>query len=78
MKIHVFAILKDFYSESFEIDGKGIESIEDLKHQLSNINKSATQILESCRFAVNEEFVKGNYQLKEDEHVYIIPPSSGG
>jgi sulfur-carrier protein len=78
MKIQVFAILKDFYSETFEIDGAGIKSIEDLKHQLSNINRSATQILESCRFAVNEEFVKVNYQLKEDEHVYIIPPSSGG
>jgi sulfur-carrier protein len=78
MKIHVFAILKDFYSENFEIDGSDIKSIEDLKHALSNINKSATTVLEACRFAVNEEFVNGSYQLNENEHVYIIPPSSGG
>jgi sulfur-carrier protein len=78
MKIQVFAILKDFYSETFEINGSQIRTIEELKHQLSNVNKSATQILESCRFAVNEEFVSENYELTEDEHVYIIPPSSGG
>jgi len=78
MKIQVFAVLKDYYSESFEINNPQIDTIQELKNELIKINDSASQIINACRFAINEEFVSGNFQLKANEHIYIIPPSSGG
>lgn len=78
MRIQVFAILKDYFDEVFEIENTQAGSISELKNELIKVNESATSVLNSCRFAVNETFVPGDYQLKEDEHIYIIPPSSGG
>lgn len=71
-------MLKDYFDETFEIKASEVTSISDLRNKLQFINPSAADVLNSCRFAVNEEFVQGNYQLKEEEHVYILPPSSGG
>lgn len=71
-------MLKDYFDETFEIKSSEVTSISELKNKLQCINPSAAGVLNSCRFAVNEEFVQGNYQLKEEEHIYIIPPSSGG
>jgi len=78
LKIHVFAILKDYFDEVFEIENAQVTSIAALRNELIKVNGSAAIVLNSCRFAVNEEFVPADYELKEDEHIYIIPPSSGG
>ncbi len=78
MKINVFAILKNFYDESFELNNAQILSVSDLKNELIKINPSAASLLNSCRFAVNEEFVSEDFQIKVNEQIYILPPSSGG
>ena len=77
MKIQVFAILKDFFKKEFELKAK-ITTISDLRRHLSAVNPDAAAVLKLCRFAVQDEFVTDQYQLTGNEHIVVIPPSSGG
>ena len=53
-------------------------TIKDLKNELERLNPGSGKILQACRFAVNENFVSQDYNLKEHDKVAVIPPSSGG
>ena len=77
MKIEVFAVLKDYFKNEFELDTT-VSSIEALKSLLITLQPDAIDILSSCRFAVNNEFIDNNFQLKDSDIISIIPPSSGG
>ncbi|WP_168194014.1 MoaD/ThiS family protein [Pontibacter sp. SGAir0037] len=77
MKIQVYAALKEYYDKEFELDGD-IRDVAALKEQLRKLNGAADGVLRSCRFAVDDTFVGADYQLKEDDVVSVIPPSSGG
>jgi len=77
MKIQVFAKLKDFFKREFKIEVK-ISTIADLREYMGMVNPDAVQLLKLCRFAVHDEFVSDHYQLDGNEHVIVIPPSSGG
>ena len=57
---------------------EALKDIEALKKFLIVKNPEAAGILNSCRFAVNDELVGIHYNLKADDIVSIIPPSSGG
>lgn len=77
MKIEVFAALKDYFDSEFEITGNA-SSIEAVKAILVNLQPSAIDILDTCRFAVNDEFIDNDFQLQDSDTISIIPPSSGG
>jgi len=77
MTIHVYAKLKDYFSPEFELDAVA-HNTDELNLRLLDINGQAGQILDSCRFAVEEGFIDNEYKLKENDTVIIIPPSSGG
>ena len=77
MKIEVFAVLKDFYDKQFTI-GEALKDINELKCYLIAQRPEAKGILGSCRFAVNDELVGSHYNLKSDDRISVIPPSSGG
>lgn len=77
MKIEVYAALKDFFEKEFTIS-LSLQTIAELKEYLIQKNIAAEQLLSICRFAVNDEFVDINYKLKPNDHIHIIPPSSGG
>ena len=77
MKIQVFAILKDFFKKEFELQVKP-QTIAELRVHLAKLNPDATQVLKRCRFAVQDEFVTDQFTLRGNEHVVVIPPSSGG
>lgn len=77
MKIQVFAILKDFYKKEFELKAR-INTVSDLRRHLAMVNPDAAPVLKRCRFAVQDEFVTDQYQLNGNEHIVVIPPSSGG
>jgi molybdopterin synthase sulfur carrier subunit len=77
MKIEVFAALKDYFDSEFEITANA-SSIEAVKAILVNLQPSAIDILNRCRFAVNDEFIDNDFQLQESDTISIIPPSSGG
>ena len=77
MKIHVYAGLKDYFSSEFELEAIA-HNTDELKLRLLDINGQAGQILDSCRFAVEEGFIDNAYKLKANDTVIIIPPASGG
>jgi sulfur-carrier protein len=76
MKVTVYAVLKDYFDPSFDIEN--ISSIEELKRKLEEVRPSAAPVLQACRFAVNDEFVNLDFKIKEDDNISILPPASGG
>ena len=76
MKITVYAVLKDYFEQSFDIDK--VSSVQELKKKLEEIKPSAAPVLSACRFAVNDEFVNLDFKIKEDDSISILPPASGG
>ena len=77
MRVQVFAGLKDFFDKEFEAD-ESIKTLVELRHSLIRLKPEAENILNNCRFAVDDEFVDMNYKLKTNDTIAIIPPSSGG
>lgn len=77
MKFEVFAALKDYFEAEFELTTNAT-SVEVVKAILANLQPAASDMLTMCRFAVNDEFIDNDFQLKENDIVSIIPPSSGG
>ncbi len=77
LQIQVFAVLKDFFKQEFEVNVP-VSTIEELKNEMVRINPSAQKILQACRFAVNDQFVSNEYNLHEHDKVVVLPPSSGG
>lgn len=77
MKVEVFAVLKDFYDKRFTVDA-ALQDIDALKRYLIARNPEAASVLNACRFAVNDELVSSHYNLKADDNISVIPPSSGG
>lgn len=77
MKVQVFAILKDYFDKEFQVQ-ETIPNTGVLKERLIRSNPSAAGILDICRFAVEDEFIDDQYQLQENDTIYIIPPGSGG
>ena len=77
MKVQVFAVLKEYFDKEFELH-ENIHNIPALKERLVQFSPPASGILNSCRFAVNDEFIDNDFQLAENDTIYIIPPGSGG
>jgi sulfur-carrier protein len=77
MKIHVYAALKEHFDPEFELK-ETVHNTDELKACLQEINADAAELLQSCRFAVEEGFIDNAYKLKDNDTVVIIPPSSGG
>ena len=77
MKVQVFAALKDYFEKEFEVAGE-VQDVAALKERLAALKPGSRNMLQICRFAVGDEFVTQDYQLKENDTVCVIPPSSGG
>jgi len=77
MKLLYFAILRErLKKDQEEIEFKG--TISQLRQLLIEKYPELEPVLKVVRFAVNEEYVGDEYQLKGDERVALIPPVSGG
>ena len=77
MKIHTYAVLKDFFDKEFVIDD-AVATVGNLQAALAKKNPAAANVLELCRFAVKDEFVTNDFALQSQDEIHIIPPSSGG
>ena len=77
MKIQVFAVLKDFFEKEFELQAD-VSNIPGLKERLIELNPAASNLLNTCRFAVKDDFIDNDFQLQDHDTIYIIPPGSGG
>ncbi|WP_443939502.1 MoaD/ThiS family protein [Pedobacter sp. MW01-1-1] len=77
MNIKVYAVLKDYFDQEFTLD-KQVGTISELKEVLIGINPSAVKVLNLSRFAINNTFINSDFKFTGNEHISIIPPSSGG
>ncbi|TAF46185.1 MAG: MoaD/ThiS family protein [Sphingobacteriales bacterium] len=77
MTIQTFAALKDYFSANFEVL-ENLNHITDLKTFLVQQNPNAEAVLNLSRFAVNDTFVDLDFEIKPNDSISIIPPSSGG
>lgn len=77
MKIEVFAALKNYFRKEFEIADQ-LETVADLRQHLRDMNPSSAQLINMCRFVVQEDLVTDAHRLLANDHVVVLPPSSGG
>lgn len=77
MKIQVYAVLKEHFEKEFTLQ-QNFADVNALKTFLIAKNPHAAGVLNSSRFAVDNEFVENDYNLTENDHISIMPPSSGG
>ncbi|RUM29571.1 MAG: molybdopterin converting factor subunit 1 [Aquifex sp.] len=77
VEIRYFSILRDkIGKEKEEIEFKG--SISELRKFLLTKYPELKNILDSVKFAVNEEYVDDNHKVSDGDRVALIPPVSGG
>lgn len=78
IKIICFAGLRKYFGNEATVTVETGASYSNVIDELKIINPEATEILSSCRIAVNEEFITLNELLKPENTIFLIPPSSGG
>jgi len=77
MKIVMYALMKDYFEPELQVE-EPVLNIDELKQVLLQRNAGVENVLEVCRFAVNDWFIDNTFQLQSNDVVSIIPPSSGG
>ena len=78
MKIRFFASLKDYFGEELTLKDISFQSVEELSVYLKDLKPESSNLLEKCRYAVNNSFVNSEVSLSNIEEVLVMPPSSGG
>ena len=81
MKIIYFAWIKDITNFPEELlDPNEIKNLDSLKKYIvskyPDLKKHLDQ--EILRFAVNQEYIIENIDLKKDDEIAVFPPVSGG
>ena len=81
MKIIYFAWIKEITScEIEQIDSNEINNLDELKifiiSKYPDLKKHLDQ--EILRFAVNQEYIIENINLKKGDEIAVFPPVSGG
>lgn len=78
VRICVFAALKTYFGNEFNLEINEKASVSQLMEQLIVLNPVAGPVMLRCRFAIDDSFVSPDYILNHEERICIIPPSSGG
>ena len=81
MKIKYFAWIKDITKKEYELIEKDFpRNIEELKKNLNIMYPDLEKHIMSdiLRFAINQEYVSKNSEIKSTDEIAIFPPVSGG
>ena len=81
MRIRYFAWIKDITNKDDEIINiNHPKTIQELKNYLENLYPELKKhfLKDVLRFAVNQEYVSENLNLKLIDEIAIFPPVSGG
>ena len=81
MKIKYFAWIKDITKKDYELIEKDFpRNIEELKKKLNIMYPDLEKHIMSdiLRFAINQEYVSENSEIKSTDEIAIFPPVSGG
>jgi sulfur-carrier protein len=77
MKVFLYAMLRDYFEHEVWLQ-QPVRSVDELKEKLLSQNETARDLLDSCRFAVNDRFIDNTYIFQTHDIVSILPPASGG
>lgn len=78
VKIICFAGLRKYFGSETVVTIDTGASYSAVIDALKTLNPEASEVLPSCRIAVDEEFVSLSEPLKSENTIFLIPPSSGG
>ena len=81
MRIRYFAWIKDITNKDDDIiDVDHPKTIQELREYLENLYPELQKhfLQDVLRFAVNQEYVSENLNLKPIDEIAIFPPVSGG
>ena len=78
INIKCFAGLRKFFGSETTVLVEQDSNYAKVIEALQLLNPEATEILSSCRIAVNEDFVQLSETIKQEDTLFLIPPSSGG
>ena len=81
MKIKYFSWIKDITKKDYELIEKDFpRNIEELKKNLNIMYPDLEKHIMSdiLRFAINQEYVSENSEIKSTDEIAIFPPVSGG
>jgi len=78
IKIRTYAALKDHFSDSFSMNLPQNSTIGEMKKKLALDKPQSSDLLEKCRFAINQEFAACDARISSGDIIDILPPSSGG
>jgi molybdopterin converting factor small subunit len=70
-------MLKDYFDHEVWLQ-EPVRTVVELKERLLLQNENARDLLESCRFALNDRFIDQTYIFQTHDIVSILPPASGG
>ena len=76
--IQVFAVLKEYFEEKFELKIPEKSSCRAILALLEKQQPKAKGLLGKCRVATEQEILDADYTFSSNVKIYIIPPSSGG
>ena len=75
MEIQIFGRLTEVIGNS-RFDQGGIENTDQLRKKLNILYPALSGI--DYAIAVNNQIVRGNYPLEQEDAVALLPPFSGG
>tara|TARA_Y100000817_G_C16593600_1_gene427517 strand:- start:36 stop:281 length:246 start_codon:yes stop_codon:yes gene_type:complete len=81
MKIKYFAWIKDITKKDYELIEKDFpRNINELKKNLNTMYPDLEKHIMSdiLRFAINQEYISKNSEIKSTDEIAIFPPVSGG
>ena len=81
MKIKYFAWIKDITKKDYELIEKDFpRNINELKKNLNTMYPDLEKHIMSdiLRFAINQEYVSENSEIKSTDEIAVFPPVSGG
>jgi molybdopterin synthase sulfur carrier subunit len=78
IQVTCFAGLRKFFDRQLSIKMNLPTAYLSVIQELKKLNPEATEVLDNCRIAVHEKFVRRDEMKTTDEPIYLIPPSSGG
>jgi len=81
MKIKYFAWIKDITKKDYELIEKDFpRNINELKKNLNIMYPDLEKHIMSdiLRFAINQEYISKNSEIKSTDEIAIFPPVSGG
>lgn len=75
MKVQVYGRLTDIMGNK-RFNPEGVENTDQLKKKLLFLYPDLSDI--DFAIAVNNQIVRGNYPLQQDDIISLLPPFSGG